>query len=208
LRVMLPHCGAMEAITKLDLLSLQLRSRQGTSRHHSDFTNEDLRRSHLMVDEFCHCVFLWIVAQADKIDLILGNLLEAFDHPRLLVTFVVGRKAFFISFTMVLVFESVQETVHILRDGENRRRLPIGSDVEAVQLHGSQAFRHQCSQWVWLTNKSTAVMAGLRNLKFDPFARHLYVQRASPAACPVLSRTTTNPLRIAGESMKSGLLPN
>src|SRR5918993_4597950 len=126
-----------------------------------------------MVEEFGHCVFLWIVAQADKIDVVLRNLLEAPDHPRLLVAIVVGQKAFFIGLTMVLVFESMEETVHILSNGEDRRRLPVGGDVEAVQLHGSQAFRHRCSQWVWLTNKSTLVIAELRNLRFDPVARNV-----------------------------------
>ena len=90
-----------------------------------------------MVEEFSHRVFLWIVAQADKIDLVLRNLLEAPDHPRLLVAIVVGQKAFFIGLTMVLVFESMEETVHILSDGEDRGRLPVGGNVEAVQLRGS-----------------------------------------------------------------------
>ena len=46
-----------------------------------------------MVEEFGHCVFLRIIAQADKIDVVVGNLLEAPDYPRLLVTIVVGQKA-------------------------------------------------------------------------------------------------------------------
>jgi len=90
-----------------------------------------------MVEEFGHCVFLRIVAQADEIDVVLGNLFEAPDHVGLLVAIVVGQKAFFIGFTMILNFEGEEETVHILGDGEDGGRLPVGGDVEAVQLHGS-----------------------------------------------------------------------
>ena len=60
-------------------------------------------------------------------------------------------------------------------------------------------------------DKSTSAMAELRKLRFDPVTRDLCpgattCGRARAATCPILSKTTAKPLRIAGKSMKSGLL--